>query len=182
MSAPWPSAVHDGLRAQIGVAKHQPLAHGGHIGAVHHVVKAGVGRLQQGQHIVATDHRNARVPALGRQRRLHRLRRAHGVEPARVANELDPARLHQGPQAQQHGHHIAGITQSRVALPVFLQDGQGEFGQVVAGDVLHLAALNAGHHGLPVVAIKAQARTDAYGLRHGAILKPCDGTVMGDNP
>ena len=173
---------HDGLRAKVSVAKHQPLAHAVHIGAVHQVVKLGFWCLQQGQHIVATDHRNARVPAFGRERRLHRLRRAHRVEPARVANEPDPSRLHQGPQAQQHGHHVAGIAQSRVALPVFLQNGQGEFGQVVAGDELHLAALNAGHHGFPVVAIKAQARTDANGMRHGEILKPCVSTVMGDNP
>jgi hypothetical protein len=45
-----------------------------------------------------------------------------------------------------------------------------------------LATLDAGHHGFPVVAIKAQARTDANGLRHAAILKPCVWTVMGDNP
>ena len=92
---------HDRLCAQIGVAKHQALAHAGHIGAVHHVV----------QLIVATHHRNARVPACGGQGFLHRLRRAHGVEAARVANESDATRLHQWPQAQEHGHHIAGIAQ-----------------------------------------------------------------------
>ena len=174
--------IHDGLCAQIGVAKHQALAHAGHDGAVHHVVKTLAGCLQLRQYIVATHHRNARVPARGGQGFLHRLRRTHGVEAPRVADKSDASRLHQRPQAQKHGHHIPGVAQRRVSLAVFLQDGQRQFGQVVAGNELHLAAFDAGHHRLPVVPVEPESGSDAYGICHEVILKPCMRVQMGDNP
>ena len=59
-------------------------------------------------------------------------------------------------------------------MPKYFQDvalfrgdsglGEREFGEMVAGNELHITTLDAGHHRLPVVTVKTQACADSDGL------------------
>jgi hypothetical protein len=132
--APLCQRIHDGLRTEVSVTKHQVLARTTQFNVMHHVAKTSLRILQEVQHIVARGHDNARLSAFACQCGLPGLNRAHGV------------------QAMSTLH-------TKYALPVFLQDGQLELGQAVASDGLHLVTIAAADHRLRVAAIKAQART-----------------------
>ena len=117
---------------------------------------------KQAQSVVTCDHRDACLQAFGRKGRLHRPPSALWIQPACVADEALAACLHQRPQAQQHGHHVSRITQRGVALAVFVQDGQGELGQMVAGHIVQVAAFHRRNDWFPGIAIKAQTCADVH--------------------
>ncbi|MNC91422.1 hypothetical protein D3C83_76830 [compost metagenome] len=73
------------------------------------------------------------------------------------------------PQLEQHRQAVARVAGGGILLPVLLQDGERQLGQVVGGDVLHAAALDRGAHRPPGIAVEAQAGADADGFHRGLV-------------
>src|SRR5438105_2400502 len=78
-------------------------------------------------------------------------------------------------QLVQHGREVASVTQAGIALAIFLENRQRQFGQVIGGDILYVATLDTGLDWSPGVAIEAESSgyTNRFhtGLPHSRMLR-----------
>ena len=170
MSAPCAERFGDRRGAEIGIREHDLVAHGRDVGAGVEMRERLAACLQFVDALrdrVAGDDRDLRLVALFLERARDRVACAMRIEPAGVHHELHAALGGERPQLEQHRHDVARIAGARVALAVLLQDREGEFGEVIRGDVLDAAAFDRGAHRPPGIAVKAEpgADTDRF---HGA--------------
>src|SRR5207248_8915145 len=93
-------------------------------------------------------------------------------ESSSIEDEFDASRHGYRKKFGQHRNEVAGIAQVGVALAIFLQNCQRQFGQVVRSDVLHIAPLNADFDWPPGVAIETETSGDTHGFHRQATSSP----------
>jgi hypothetical protein len=161
-------AVTERLRdrscAEIGVGENDLVAHARDVGAGVHVGKGFALALEFVDAIrngIAGDDRDLCLEAFLAECAGDGLARAARIEPAGVHHELHAARGRKRPQLDQHRHAVARVAGGGVFLAVLLQDRERQFGEMIAGNVLDVAAFDRGAHRTPGIAVKAEPGADA---------------------
>ncbi len=100
--------------------------------------------VEPGEKVISGDDSDPHTAAVSRSaRRLaHRLRACGRVYATRVCYDAHPALDDGGQHALHRTDEIARISGRGVALPLLLEDGHGDFRQIVQHEVVHLSAFD----------------------------------------
>ena len=157
----------DRLGAEVSIREQQSFPHAGDVGASVHVGEALAGGAQMVDapgHRVAGHHRDLCRPSLGAEGLGKCRTRAHRVQAAGIQDELHAVLYRQWPQFDQHRDRVARIARRGIFLAVFLQDREGQLGEVVRAYVADAAALDRGGDRAPRIAVETKASADTDGF------------------
>ena len=115
------------------------------------------------EHIVAQHHRDLQI----RRGLQHGARAGDGIHAAGVGDHLDVAFLQLLRDAADQRGKVAGIAEFGVLLALLLQDGHGDFGQIIEGEIVDRAAVHQADGSFQPVAPEALTVSDA---NHKAVI------------
>jgi hypothetical protein len=154
----------DGAGAEVDVGEQQAVCDLLQRPAVVHVPELRPGGAQLGQtgaDVVAPHHGHAQADAQLPRHPRHLAPRPVGVDAAGVGHQADAAAVGDGQELPHEGADVLRVPGPRVALAVLLQDRHGELGQMVEGDVAHVAPRRDVERGPDAAAVEPQAAADA---------------------
>ncbi len=159
-----PQRLRDRTRPEINVGALHLRANGGERLARLHVVQLDAARqeiVEPPHDVVARDHRGPHRDPLPPGDLQNRIAASLGIDSAGVGDHADAPLLQIRQHAGDHVHEVASVPELRIARALLLEDGHGDFGQIVERQIVERPAAHLFHRRFQRIAPESLTIGDA---------------------